>query len=62
MGSLCLAAALPGGADLPTAQQVMYCSAECRLAAAEQYHQVLCLGPSQDDPLHPLNKLQEAWR
>uniref|UniRef100_A0A8D1XQK5 Protein-lysine N-trimethyltransferase SMYD5 n=1 Tax=Sus scrofa TaxID=9823 RepID=A0A8D1XQK5_PIG len=42
--------------------QVMYCSAECRLAAAEQYHQVLCPGPSQDDPLHPLNKLQEAWR
>ncbi|XP_014968134.1 protein-lysine N-trimethyltransferase SMYD5 isoform X2 [Macaca fascicularis] len=42
--------------------QVMYCSAECRLAATEQYHQVLCPGPSQDDPLHPLNKLQEAWR
>ncbi|XP_064428386.1 histone-lysine N-trimethyltransferase SMYD5 isoform X4 [Mirounga angustirostris] len=42
--------------------QVVYCSAECRLAAAEQYHQVLCPGPSQDDPLHPLNKLQEAWR
>ncbi|KAB1266778.1 SET and MYND domain-containing protein 5 [Camelus dromedarius] len=42
--------------------KVMYCSAECRLAAAEQYHQVLCPGPSQDDPLHPLNKLQEAWR
>ncbi|XP_045045300.1 protein-lysine N-trimethyltransferase SMYD5 isoform X2 [Desmodus rotundus] len=42
--------------------QVMYCSAECRLAAAEQYHRVLCTGPSQDDPLHPLNKLQEAWR
>ncbi|XP_054584475.1 histone-lysine N-trimethyltransferase SMYD5 isoform X2 [Eptesicus fuscus] len=42
--------------------QVMYCSAECRLAAAEQYHRVLCPGPSQDDPLHPLNKLQEAWR
>uniref|UniRef100_A0A3Q2KY45 Protein-lysine N-trimethyltransferase SMYD5 n=1 Tax=Equus caballus TaxID=9796 RepID=A0A3Q2KY45_HORSE len=42
--------------------QVMYCSTECRVAAAEQYHQVLCPGPSQDDPLHPLNKLQEAWR
>ncbi|KAM9053482.1 protein-lysine N-trimethyltransferase SMYD5 isoform 3-T3 [Megaptera novaeangliae] len=42
--------------------QVTYCSTECLLAAAEQYHQVLCPGPSQDDPLHPLNKLQEAWR
>uniref|UniRef100_A0AC11EKQ5 SMYD family member 5 n=1 Tax=Ovis aries TaxID=9940 RepID=A0AC11EKQ5_SHEEP len=42
--------------------QVTYCSAECRLAAAEQYHQILCPGPSQDDPAHPLNKLQEAWR
>ncbi|NWH41704.1 SMYD5 protein, partial [Chloropsis hardwickii] len=36
--------------------------AECRQAALEQYHQVLCLGPSRDDPTHPLNKLQEAWR
>uniref|UniRef100_A0A4W2HES2 Protein-lysine N-trimethyltransferase SMYD5 n=1 Tax=Bos indicus x Bos taurus TaxID=30522 RepID=A0A4W2HES2_BOBOX len=42
--------------------RVTYCSAECRLAAAEQYHQILCPGPSQDDPAHPLNKLQEAWR
>nr|XP_030733426.1 SET and MYND domain-containing protein 5 isoform X2 [Globicephala melas]XP_033694141.1 SET and MYND domain-containing protein 5 isoform X2 [Tursiops truncatus] len=42
--------------------QVTYCSTECLLAAAEQYHRVLCPGPSQDDPLHPLNKLQEAWR
>uniref|UniRef100_A0A8D0FHH0 Protein-lysine N-trimethyltransferase SMYD5 n=1 Tax=Strix occidentalis caurina TaxID=311401 RepID=A0A8D0FHH0_STROC len=39
--------------------QVTYCSAECRQAALEQYHQVLCLGPSCDDPTHPLNKLQE---
>ncbi|XP_043920389.1 SET and MYND domain-containing protein 5 [Protopterus annectens] len=42
--------------------QVMYCSMECRQAALEQYHRVLCLGPSKDDPKHPLNKLQEAWR
>ncbi|XP_042326120.1 SET and MYND domain-containing protein 5 isoform X2 [Sceloporus undulatus] len=42
--------------------QVTYCSAECRQAAWEQYHQVLCLGPSGQDPNHPLNKLQEAWR
>nr|XP_060635623.1 histone-lysine N-trimethyltransferase SMYD5-like [Anolis sagrei ordinatus] len=42
--------------------QVTYCSAECRKAAWEQYHQVLCLGPSRQDPNHPLNKLQEAWR
>uniref|UniRef100_A0A8C5TC50 Protein-lysine N-trimethyltransferase SMYD5 n=1 Tax=Malurus cyaneus samueli TaxID=2593467 RepID=A0A8C5TC50_9PASS len=42
--------------------QVTYCSAECRQAALEQYHQVLCLGQSRDDPTHPLNKLQEAWR
>uniref|UniRef100_A0A4X2JR57 SMYD family member 5 n=1 Tax=Vombatus ursinus TaxID=29139 RepID=A0A4X2JR57_VOMUR len=42
--------------------QVAYCSAECRQAALEQYHRALCLGPSQNDPEHPLNKLQEAWR
>uniref|UniRef100_G3VS87 Protein-lysine N-trimethyltransferase SMYD5 n=1 Tax=Sarcophilus harrisii TaxID=9305 RepID=G3VS87_SARHA len=42
--------------------QVAYCSAECRQAALEQYHRALCLGPSQNDPAHPLNKLQEAWR
>uniref|UniRef100_A0A8C9S474 Protein-lysine N-trimethyltransferase SMYD5 n=1 Tax=Scleropages formosus TaxID=113540 RepID=A0A8C9S474_SCLFO len=42
--------------------QVMYCSAECRQAALDQYHRVLCLGPSRDDLEHPINKLQEAWR
>ncbi|XP_053258103.1 histone-lysine N-trimethyltransferase SMYD5 [Podarcis raffonei] len=42
--------------------QVAYCSAECRQLAWEQYHQVLCLGPSRQDPNHPLSKLQEAWR
>nr|XP_020448236.1 SET and MYND domain-containing protein 5 isoform X2 [Monopterus albus] len=42
--------------------QVMYCSSECRQAAADQYHRVLCLGPSHEDPDHPINKLQEAWR
>ncbi|XP_008324735.1 protein-lysine N-trimethyltransferase SMYD5 [Cynoglossus semilaevis] len=42
--------------------QVMYCSSECRQAAADQYHRVLCLGPSQEDPDHPLNKLKDAWR
>ncbi|KAM4808576.1 protein-lysine N-trimethyltransferase SMYD5 [Rhinophrynus dorsalis] len=42
--------------------QVSYCSAECLKAAAEQYHQVLCLGQSRDNPEHPLNKLEEAWR
>uniref|UniRef100_A0A8C0QPX5 Protein-lysine N-trimethyltransferase SMYD5 n=1 Tax=Chelonoidis abingdonii TaxID=106734 RepID=A0A8C0QPX5_CHEAB len=42
--------------------QVAYCSAECRQSAFEQYHQVLCLGPSREDPKHPLNKLQDAWR
>ncbi|XP_074848313.1 protein-lysine N-trimethyltransferase SMYD5 isoform X2 [Carettochelys insculpta] len=42
--------------------QVAYCSAECRQSAFEQYHQVLCLGPSREDPKHPLNKLQETWR
>ncbi|XP_060103236.1 histone-lysine N-trimethyltransferase SMYD5 [Heteronotia binoei] len=42
--------------------QVVYCSPECRQAAWDQYHQVLCLGPSREDPNHPLNKLQEAWR
>nr|XP_054595222.1 histone-lysine N-trimethyltransferase SMYD5 [Nothobranchius furzeri] len=42
--------------------QVMYCSSECRQAAADQYHQVLCLGPSQDDPNHPINKLKNTWR
>ncbi|XP_032891637.1 SET and MYND domain-containing protein 5 [Amblyraja radiata] len=42
--------------------QVLYCSTDCRQAALKQYHQVLCLGPSKDDPQHPLNKLQEGWR
>uniref|UniRef100_A0A8C7YYL2 Protein-lysine N-trimethyltransferase SMYD5 n=1 Tax=Oryzias sinensis TaxID=183150 RepID=A0A8C7YYL2_9TELE len=42
--------------------QVMYCSSECRQAAADQYHRVLCLGPSQEDPDHPINKLKDAWR
>ncbi|XP_035017834.1 histone-lysine N-trimethyltransferase SMYD5 [Hippoglossus stenolepis] len=42
--------------------QVMYCSSECRQAAAGQYHRVLCLGSSQEDPDHPLNKLKDAWR
>uniref|UniRef100_A0A673BID4 Protein-lysine N-trimethyltransferase SMYD5 n=1 Tax=Sphaeramia orbicularis TaxID=375764 RepID=A0A673BID4_9TELE len=42
--------------------QVMYCSSECRQAAADQYHKVLCLGPSHEDPDHPINKLKDAWR
>uniref|UniRef100_A0AAY4DHX0 Protein-lysine N-trimethyltransferase SMYD5 n=1 Tax=Denticeps clupeoides TaxID=299321 RepID=A0AAY4DHX0_9TELE len=42
--------------------QVMYCSAECRQAALDQYHRALCLGGSHEDPDHPVNKLQEAWR
>uniref|UniRef100_A0A3Q3DUR0 Protein-lysine N-trimethyltransferase SMYD5 n=1 Tax=Hippocampus comes TaxID=109280 RepID=A0A3Q3DUR0_HIPCM len=42
--------------------QVMYCSAECRQAAADQYHRALCLGPSYEDPDHPVNKLKDAWR
>ncbi|XP_062857055.1 histone-lysine N-trimethyltransferase SMYD5 [Trichomycterus rosablanca] len=42
--------------------QVMYCSSECRQASWDQYHQVMCLGPSHDDPDHPVNKLQDAWR
>ncbi|XP_064421011.1 histone-lysine N-trimethyltransferase SMYD5 isoform X2 [Latimeria chalumnae] len=42
--------------------QVQYCSPECKRVAYERYHRVLCLGPSREDPEHPLNKLQEAWR
>ncbi|XP_068181756.1 histone-lysine N-trimethyltransferase SMYD5 [Antennarius striatus] len=42
--------------------QVMYCSSDCRQTAADLYHQVLCLGPSQEDPDHPINKLKDAWR
>uniref|UniRef100_F7DXQ8 Protein-lysine N-trimethyltransferase SMYD5 n=2 Tax=Xenopus tropicalis TaxID=8364 RepID=F7DXQ8_XENTR len=42
--------------------QVTYCSAECLKAAADQYHRALCLGASRDNPAHPLNKLEEAWR
>ncbi|XP_064200239.1 histone-lysine N-trimethyltransferase SMYD5 isoform X1 [Anguilla rostrata] len=42
--------------------QVMYCSSECRQAALDQYHRALCLGLSQEDPEHPINKLQDAWR
>ncbi|CAB1325661.1 unnamed protein product [Coregonus sp. 'balchen'] len=40
----------------------MYCSNECRQAAADQYHRALCLGSSQEDPNHPVNKLKDAWR
>uniref|UniRef100_A0AAY5F2R2 Protein-lysine N-trimethyltransferase SMYD5 n=1 Tax=Electrophorus electricus TaxID=8005 RepID=A0AAY5F2R2_ELEEL len=40
--------------------QVIYCSSECRQAAWDQYHQVLCLGPSHNDPDHPINKLQDG--
>nr|DBA29531.1 TPA: hypothetical protein GDO54_009754 [Pyxicephalus adspersus] len=42
--------------------QVSYCSAECLKAARDQYHQVLCLGSARDNPAHPLNKMEEAWR
>ncbi|XP_063781456.1 histone-lysine N-trimethyltransferase SMYD5 [Pseudophryne corroboree] len=42
--------------------QVSYCSADCLKSAKEQYHQVLCLGSARDNPAHPLNKLEEAWR
>uniref|UniRef100_A0A8C7DT41 Protein-lysine N-trimethyltransferase SMYD5 n=1 Tax=Oncorhynchus kisutch TaxID=8019 RepID=A0A8C7DT41_ONCKI len=42
--------------------QVMYCSNECRQAAADQYHRALCLGTSQEDPNHPISKLKDAWR
>ncbi|XP_067103660.1 histone-lysine N-trimethyltransferase SMYD5 [Osmerus mordax] len=42
--------------------QVMYCSAECRQTAADQYHRALCLGPSHEATDHPINKLQDAWR
>ncbi|XP_041057446.1 SET and MYND domain-containing protein 5 isoform X2 [Carcharodon carcharias] len=48
--------------DTCPACQELYCSVECRQAALKQYHQALCLGPSKDDPQHPLNKLQEGWR
>ncbi|XP_037117571.1 SET and MYND domain-containing protein 5 [Syngnathus acus] len=42
--------------------QVIYCSADCRQAAVDQYHRALCLGPSHEDPEHPVNKLKDAWR
>lgn len=42
--------------------QVTYCSEECRCAAWEKYHQVLCVGPSTHNSEHPLARLQEAWR
>ncbi|XP_078530609.1 protein-lysine N-trimethyltransferase SMYD5 [Lissotriton helveticus] len=42
--------------------QVVYCSASCQTSAYDQYHKALCLGASREDPKHPLNKLQEAWR
>uniref|UniRef100_UPI00358F9C9F histone-lysine N-trimethyltransferase SMYD5 isoform X2 n=1 Tax=Myxine glutinosa TaxID=7769 RepID=UPI00358F9C9F len=42
--------------------QTEFCSAECRQAAEMQYHRVLCLGASRNDPASPLVKLEEAWR
>jgi len=42
--------------------QVLYCSETCRQLAWDQYHQVLCMGPSREDPTHPLAQLAETWR
>lgn len=59
---LCFMCSLFNVAHSSPPPKVMYCSSECRQAASEQYHKVLCTGPSREDPEHPLNKLQEAWR
>uniref|UniRef100_A0A8C4N6D8 SMYD family member 5 n=1 Tax=Eptatretus burgeri TaxID=7764 RepID=A0A8C4N6D8_EPTBU len=42
--------------------QTEFCSTECRQAAEMQYHRVLCLGASRNDPASPLVRLEEAWR
>lgn len=42
--------------------QVVYCSQACKDAAFSQYHQVLCMGSSREDPSHPLAQLLETWR
>ncbi|KAG1651291.1 SET and MYND domain-containing protein 5 [Nymphon striatum] len=40
----------------------MFCSSSCKAQALNQYHKVLCLGPSINDANHPLIKLQEFWK
>ncbi|XP_076103229.1 protein-lysine N-trimethyltransferase SMYD5-like [Mytilus galloprovincialis] len=44
--------------------QVTYCCELCRKKALDEYHQVLCMGPSRlsEDNDHPLARLQETWR
>lgn len=42
--------------------RLRYCSPDCRDEAWRRYHQLLCLGPSADDDLHPSNRLDELWR
>ena len=39
-----------------------YCSAACRDEGWRRYHQLLCLGPSAQDEIHPSNMLDEIWR
>lgn len=39
-----------------------YCSAACRDQGWRRYHQLLCLGPSAQDEIHPSNMLDEIWR
>lgn len=44
--------------------QVTYCCELCRKTALDEYHQVLCMGPSRlsENNDHPLARLQETWR
>uniref|UniRef100_A0A8B9JBW9 Protein-lysine N-trimethyltransferase SMYD5 n=1 Tax=Astyanax mexicanus TaxID=7994 RepID=A0A8B9JBW9_ASTMX len=62
LDTVCNFLSLPSFVDVCFLLQVMYCSSECKQAAWEKYHQALCLGPSREDPDHPINKLQDAWR
>lgn len=39
-----------------------YCSEECRSKAFDEYHRILCLQTFQRNNVHPLERLNEAWK
>lgn len=41
---------------------IQYCSENCRIDAAQRYHEELCLRGRHADPDHPINVLVETWK
>ena len=40
----------------------MYCSQECLIEANQLYHSTLCLKMLVNNPVHPVNRLNDAWK